>query len=76
MKIVNIHEAKTHLSSLITEAMNGEEIIIAKSGKPYVSLTPIEPRESRKLGIAKGKFSIDESFFDPLPESELEQWEK
>ena len=70
-EMVNIHEAKTHLSRLLERVKAGEEIIIAKSGKPYTQLVPLSGRE-RKLGFVKG--SVPESFFEPLPGDELDTW--
>lgn len=73
-KIVNIHEAKTHLSRLVERAHGGEEIILAKAGKPYAKLVPIEPSvRSRQPGRLAGR--ITEAFFEPLPEDELRTWE-
>ncbi|MER3482299.1 MAG: type II toxin-antitoxin system prevent-host-death family antitoxin [Meiothermus sp.] len=72
-KVVNVHEAKTHLSSLLERVRAGEEIILAKNGEPYARLMPLEKPKKRKLGFMKGK--VDESFFEPLPEEELEAWE-
>jgi prevent-host-death family protein len=76
-KTVNIHEAKTHLSRLLEEAVNGEDIVIAKAGKPKVRLVPVEPRPKRRLGfMPPGWGSLPDSFFfDPLPEEELRLWE-
>jgi prevent-host-death family protein len=74
---VNIHEAKTHLSRLLEEAANGEDIVIAKAGKPKVRLVPVEPPPKRKLGfmpVGWGELP-DSFFFDPLPEDELRLWE-
>jgi prevent-host-death family protein len=72
MTTVNIHEAKTHLSKLLRRVMNGEEIIIAKSGKPIAVLSPIEKiPEPRIPGIDKGKIIIHNNFDDPLPEFDL-----
>jgi prevent-host-death family protein len=69
MRMVNIHTAKTHLSRLVAEVAAGEEIIIAKAGKPVARLLPFEPRrEPRKPGLMKGKIWISEGFDDPLPE--------
>ena len=69
MRIVNIHSAKTHLSRLVAEVAAGEEIVIAKAGKPVARLLPFEPsREPRKPGLMKGKIWISEDFDDPLPE--------
>ena len=64
---VNIHEAKTHLSRLLERALMGEEVIIAKAGKPLVKLVAIEKRGFRKLGTAKGEFTVPDDFNDPLP---------
>lgn len=77
-KMVNVHEAKTHLSKLLERAHHGEEIILAKAGKPYARLVPLESApKTRKLGTLKRKLPpIDDSvFFDPLPAEELEAWE-
>lgn len=71
-KIINVHEAKTHLSQLLDKAHAGEEIVLSKAGKPYAKLVPLE-KPSRKLGFVKG--NVDESFFDPLPDAELAAWE-
>ena len=70
---VNIHHAKTHLSRLLERANAGEVIIIAKNGKPYARLVPLEAPAPRRPGLLKGK--IEDSFFEPLPEAELEGWE-
>ena len=72
MKTVNIHEAKTHLSKLLAQVQAGEEIVISRSGKPCAKLVPISRVKKRKPGIAKG--AVTDSFFEPLPESELEVW--
>ncbi len=72
-KIVNVHEAKTHLSALLEEAQNGTEIILAKAGKPYVRLVPIRTPNKRPLGFVSGK--VDPAFFDPLPVEETAPWE-
>lgn len=74
-KTVNIHEAKTHLSRLLEEAMAGEDIVIAKSGKPKVRLVPVEDPPKRELGFMEGWDVPDEAFFEPLPEEELAAWE-
>jgi len=75
MKPVNVQEAKTHLSRLLERAHNGEEIVIAKNGKPYARLVPIEPPKKRNLGILRGVFKVDDRFFEPLTEEELRLWE-
>jgi len=68
MKTVNIHTAKTHFSSLVDEAAAGEEIIIAKAGKPVARLMPLQPKNfDRKPGRLKGLIEIHDNFDDPLP---------
>ncbi|MFK5927364.1 MAG: type II toxin-antitoxin system Phd/YefM family antitoxin [Desulfuromusa sp.] len=74
MQTINVHEAKTQFSRLLARAHAGEEIIIAKAGKPYAKLVPIAAIKKRTPGIASGTVTSD--FFDPLPEQELEAWEK
>jgi prevent-host-death family protein len=70
--VINIHAAKTHLSQLLERAHAGEEIIIAKAGKPYARLVPLEPGTKRTLGFVEAP--IDEAFFEPLPDDELVAW--
>lgn len=68
MKVVNVHEAKTHLSRLLDRAHAGEEITIAKAGEPYARLVPLDGRPpKREPGTLKGSVEMSESFFDPLP---------
>jgi prevent-host-death family protein len=69
MKTVNIHAAKTHLSSLLDEVAAGEEIIIAKAGKPVARLAPLEKKKDvrRTLGMWKGKVRMSKDFDAPLP---------
>jgi antitoxin (DNA-binding transcriptional repressor) of toxin-antitoxin stability system len=67
MKIVNVHEAKTHLSRLIEDALAGEEIIIARGNEPVVRLVLVESaRPQRTLGWAKWQIQIAEDFDAPL----------
>ena len=68
MQVVNIHNAKTHLSELIKLAANGEEVIICKSGKPTVKLIKYNTTtQKRQPGYWKGKVTIKEGF-DKLPD--------
>ena len=67
MKTVNIHEAKTHLSKLLERIAKGEEIIIAKAGKPVARLIPENGIKVRTLGAMRGKFAVPEDFDEPLP---------
>lgn len=70
-KIVNIHEAKTHFSSLLERVMSGEKIIIAKAGKPVALLSPLaELPEPRTPGGDAGKVVIAPDFDASLPEFE------
>jgi prevent-host-death family protein len=71
--VVNIHDAKTHLSKLLDRMLAGEDIVIAKAGKPLARLIPVDARLPRTPGLAKGR--VTEAFFDPLPEAELKAWE-
>ena len=73
---VNLYHAKTHLSELVERAASGEEIIIAKAGKPMARLTPLPAAqaEPRKPGIWKGKVWIADDFDDPLPDDVLESF--
>lgn len=72
----NIHEAKTQLSRIIEQACQGEDIVIARAGKPVVRIVPIAPRPScRQFGALRGKAQVDQRFFEPLPEEELRAWE-
>ncbi len=65
---VNVQEAKTHLSKLLERVALGEEIVIAKAGKPVAKLVAIAPETpSFKFGSAKGKFVVPDDFNDPLP---------
>ena len=73
LRQVNVQEAKTHLSALLLRVEAGEEIVLARNGQPCARLVPLEPRARRRLGFLQG--SVNEEFFDPLPESELKAWE-
>lgn len=68
MKSVNVHEAKTNLSRLLERAHSGEEITIAKRGKPYARLVPLAVRQpKRQPGTLKGSVELTDAFFEPLP---------
>jgi prevent-host-death family protein len=74
---VNIHEAKTHFSRLLTRVQAGEEIIIAKAGKPIARLVAVGEQPARRAaGSAKGQVTITPDFDAPLPESVLEAFER
>ncbi len=74
---VNMHEAKTHFSKLVKKALEGEEIIIAKSGTPLLKLSPINPAPGfRTAGLSRGAVILEDEFFEPLPEHIIEEFEK
>lgn len=72
MPTVNIFEAKTQLSKLIEMAERGEDVVIARAGKPVVRITRLEPaKKSIRFGGLKGKIWIADDFDAPLPEDFL-----
>lgn len=73
MTIVNIHEAKTHLSQLLDRAVAGEPITIAKAGRPIAELVPVEsvPAEQRRLGFLRGRVTVPDDF-DQLGSEQIE----
>ncbi|HVH75355.1 MAG TPA: type II toxin-antitoxin system Phd/YefM family antitoxin [Stellaceae bacterium] len=76
MRTVNIHAAKTHLSRLVEAAAAGEEIVIAKSGKPLARLCPLaHPKPRRVLGRLRGKIVVPDDFDAPLPDEVLDLFE-
>lgn len=74
-EIVNIHDAKTHLSRLVARASAGEEIVLARAGVPVARLVPLASDESeRAFGVLRDRLEIPDSFWDPLPPEELNAW--
>ncbi|MBF0164622.1 MAG: type II toxin-antitoxin system Phd/YefM family antitoxin [Magnetococcales bacterium] len=73
MQTINIHETKTHLSRFVDRVATGEEIIIARAGKPVARLISLDiPQERpRTLGLGKGKFTLPDSF-DSLHADEIQ----
>lgn len=72
--VVNVHDAKTHFSRLLEQAHAGQEILLAKAGKPYARLMPLAPTGvKRQAGRLSGR--VPETFFEPLPAEELDAWE-
>jgi prevent-host-death family protein len=69
---VNVHEAKTHLSRLLEKVEAGEEVIIARAGKPVARLTAITPKQP-VLGSARGTFTLKEGWDAPLTEEEIDE---
>ncbi|MBM5786030.1 MAG: type II toxin-antitoxin system Phd/YefM family antitoxin [Cyanobacteria bacterium K_DeepCast_35m_m1_288] len=79
MRTVNVHEAKTHFSRLIDAAHAGETIVVAKGGKPWARLVPLDkPAPRRQPGVLAGVVSFPpaEVLLEPLPEDELEAIER
>lgn len=78
MKTVNIHEAKTHLSRLVEEAVNGERLVIAKAGKPMVKVVPQDenqpekPKRKCRIGFLEGQFSVPDDL-DTMFAKEIEE---
>ncbi len=73
---VNVHEAKTHLSRLLDRVAGGEEVVIAKAGKPVARLIPCNPpQQNRTPGQDVGSVKIAEDFDAPLPEDILSLFE-
>ncbi len=69
MKLVNVHEAKTHLSRLLEDVANGHEVTIAKAGKPIARLVPIAGHPTQRApGYLRGRIRIAQDFDTPLPE--------
>ncbi|HEX9671648.1 MAG TPA: type II toxin-antitoxin system Phd/YefM family antitoxin [Thermoanaerobaculia bacterium] len=71
MREVNVHEAKTHLSRLLAEVEHGEEVVIARAGKPVAKLVPVQAPAGRRLGIDEGVFEVPDDFDAPLPDEVL-----
>ena len=75
MRILNIHEAKTHLSRLVEQAAKGEEFIIAKAGKPLVKVVPLSSQDAalpRRIGFLVGEISVPDDF-DSMGTEEIER---
>lgn len=76
MRTINIRDVKTHFSKLVDSILDGEEIIIAKAGKPVAKLVPISPKKPmRHFGILKGKIKIAEDFDAPFSNNILDDFE-
>ena len=69
MKTVNIYEAKTRLSQLVERAAAGEDVVIARAGRPIARLPRLQrPARKRRLGLLRGRLRIPDDFNRPLPE--------
>jgi prevent-host-death family protein len=74
-RVVNVHEAKTHLSRLLDEVRDGEEIILAKAGRPYARLVPFDGPGDRQLGFLPELAGLGDAVLGPLADDELEVYE-
>jgi len=74
---LNIHEAKTHLSRYLARLQKGETIILCRRNVPIAEIRPLPPKRTRKrpIGLARGTFAVPDSFFEPLPEDVLDEFE-
>lgn len=79
MEIVNIHEAKAHLSEYLARVEAGETLIIARRNKPVARLAPLEeekaPKQRRPIGLAEGMGRVPPEFFEPLDDELLDLFE-
>lgn len=75
MTTVNVHEAKSNLSRLLAQVEAGDDVVIARNGKPVARLVPCEPPGRRQFGSLSGRITLADSFFDPLPDAEIAAWE-
>jgi prevent-host-death family protein len=69
MIMLNIHDAKTHLSRYLRQLEKGQKIVLCRRNKPIAVISPMEGRAARKrrIGLAKGDCAVPASFFEPLP---------
>jgi prevent-host-death family protein len=72
---VGVHEAKTHLSRLLTRVAAGEDVVITRSGRPVARLVPVERTGRRRLGMDRGRIVIAADFDAPLPDDVLAEFE-
>lgn len=74
---LNIHEAKTHLSKYLAKLKPGERILLCNRNHPIAEITALSetPVHPRPIGLAKGRFSVPRSFFEPLPDELLHAFE-
>jgi len=75
--LVTIHAAKTHLSRLIEEVTGGEHVVIARGKEPVARLVPIKSqKKGRVFGTMRGRAKVDRRFFEPLPDEDIDAWER
>ena len=77
MLTATIHQAKTNLSKLIERAERGEEVLIARGKKVVARIVPVGTApHQRRLDVLRGKFKVTSKFFEPLPDDELDAWNR
>jgi antitoxin (DNA-binding transcriptional repressor) of toxin-antitoxin stability system len=75
METVSVHYAKTNLSRLIEQALQGREVVIARGKEPVVRLVPLRrPRPERKFGALRGRARVTAAFFQPMTAREIKRW--
>lgn len=79
MEVVNIHDAKTHLSALLNRVAAGETVLLGRRNKPVARLMPLAQetpaKKRRPIGVAQGTFKLTPAFFEPLSDALLDLWE-
>ena len=73
-QVVNVHQAKTHLSRLLADVAAGKSVVIARAGKPVAKLVPVTPPGRRVFGAMRGIIKVGNEILEPLPEGELAVW--
>jgi prevent-host-death family protein len=74
VKVVNMHEAKTTLSQLVEQVENGEEVVLARAGRPVARIVAIPALERRRFGQWKGRVRMSDDFDASLPDVDLAAW--
>ena len=78
LRLVNVHQAKTHLSRLMDDAHAGETIVLAKAGRPWARLMPLEPAPAQRIPArlsALGPLQHPEALLEPLAPEQLADWD-
>ena len=75
---LNMHEAKTHLSRYVAQLQEGETILLCRRNVPVAEIRalPRARQKPRPIGLARGEFTVPDSFFEPLPDDIIEAFEK
>ena len=74
-RVVNMHEAKTHLSKLVEAAERGEDVLLARAGRVVARIVALRPDRARTLGVWKERVRLSDDFDAPLSEEDLRGWE-